>query len=117
MHRTVMVVAALGILALAGCASKKPIIDNQNVDMAQYERDLADCQQIAQQVDTGGTAVKSAAGGAAVGAALGAVWGDVGRSATSGAITGGAGGLLAADSEEARVIKNCLRNRGYRVLN
>jgi outer membrane lipoprotein SlyB len=99
------------------CASKKPIIDTANVDMDQYEQDLADCEQIATQVDTGGAAVKSAAAGAAVGAALGAVWGDVGPSAAGGAVSGGAGGLLSADEETARVIKNCMRNRGYAVLN
>jgi hypothetical protein len=52
-----------------------------------------------------------------VGAAQGAIWGDAGRSAASGAVYGGAGGLYAADNETARVIKNCLRHRGYVVLN
>jgi len=99
------------------CASKKPIVDTTRVDMDQYERDLADCEQVATQVDTAGTAGKSAAAGAAVGAALGAVWGDAGRSAAGGAVSGGAGGLLSADNETARVIKNCMRSRGYQVLN
>ena len=107
----------LALALCAGCASKKPIIDTAGVDMDQYERDLADCEQIATQVDTGGTAAKSAAAGAAIGAALGAVWGDVGTSAAGGAVSGGAGGLLSADEEKARVIKNCMRNRGYAVLN
>jgi hypothetical protein len=108
----------LALLTLcAACASQKPIIDPAGVDMDQYDRDLADCEQVATQVDTGGTAVKSAAAGAAVGAALGAVWGDVGSSAAGGAVSGGAGGLLSADEEKARVIKNCMRNRGYTVLN
>jgi hypothetical protein len=110
-------VLLLALLLGAACASKKPIIDTAGVDMAQYERDLADCEQVATQVDTGGTAVKSAAAGAAVGAALGAIWGDVGASAAGGAVSGGAGGLLSADEETARVIKNCMRNRGYAVLN
>lgn len=103
-------------VTVTGCASK-PIVDTNNIDMAQYERDLADCEQVARQVDTGGTAVKSAAAGAAVGAALGLVWGDVGHSAAAGAVSGGAGGLFASDDEKARVTKNCLRNRGYAVLN
>lgn len=115
-----MVCTMVSLLALslcAACASKKPIIDTAGVDMDQYARDLADCEQVATQVDTGGTAAKSAAAGAAVGAALGAVWGDIGSSAAGGAVTGGAGGLLAADEEKARVVKNCMRNRGYAVLN
>jgi hypothetical protein len=107
----------LAVSLCAACASKKPIIDTAGVDMDQYERDLSDCEQIATQVDTGGAAVKSAAAGAAVGAALGAVWGDIGTSAAGGAVTGGAGGLLSADEEKARVVKNCMRNRGYAVLN
>jgi hypothetical protein len=105
------------VVVCCSCASKKPIIDTTNVDMQQYERDLADCEEIATQVETGGRAVDSAAAGAAVGAAQGAIWGDAGRSAASGAVYGGAGGLYAADNETARVIKNCLRHRGYAVLN
>lgn len=104
------------MLQLAGCASD-PIVDTQGVDMAQYGKDLADCEKFAEQVDTGGKAVSSAAAGAAVGAALGAVWGDAGSSAATGAISGGSGGLYAADQERAQVVKNCLRNRGYAVLN
>jgi hypothetical protein len=114
-------ITALSILLAAvvccGCASKKPIIDTTNVDMKQYERDLAECEEVATQVETGGRAAESAAAGAAVGAAQGAIWGSAGRSAASGAVTGGAGGLYAADYETARVIKNCMRNRGYAVLN
>ena len=113
--RTLGLLLALSLCA--ACASKKPIIDPAGVDMDQYERDLADCEQVATQVDTEGTAAKSAAAGAAVGAALGAVWGDVGSSAAGGAISGGAGGLMSADNETATVIKNCMRNRGYAVLN
>lgn len=110
--------AVLLVIGLCcSCASKKPIIDTTNVDMQQYERDLADCEQVAKQVETGGRAAESAAAGAAVGAAQGAIWGSVGRSAASGAVSGGAGGLYAADYEAARVIKNCMRNRGYAILN
>lgn len=110
-------VSLLALSLCAACASKKPIIDTAGVDMDQYERDLADCEQVATQVDTGGAAAKSAAAGAAVGAALGAIWGDVGSSAAAGAVSGGAGGLFSADEEKAQVVKNCMRNRGYAVLN
>lgn len=113
--RTMPLLLALSLCV--ACASKKPIIDTAGVDMDQYQRDLAACEQVATQVDTAGTAAKSAAAGAAVGAALGAVWGDVGSSAAGGAVSGGAGGLFSADEEKARVIKNCMRNRGYAVLN
>jgi len=117
-HQIVRTMLLLLTLSLCvACASKKPIIDTSGVDMEQYDRDLADCEQVATQVDTGGAAVKSAAAGAAVGAALGAVWGDIGTSAAAGAVSGGAGGLFSADEETALVIKNCMRNRGYAVLN
>jgi hypothetical protein len=101
---------------LVACASK-PIIDTHNVDMVQYEKDLADCEQIAEQVETGKTTAKSAAFGAGVGAAYGVIDGDIGDAAATGAVAGGSGGLLKADNEKARVTKNCLRNRGYAVLN
>jgi outer membrane lipoprotein SlyB len=108
----------IAVAVCYGCASRKPIIDTANVDMEQYERDLAECEEVATQVDTAGRATESAAAGAAVGAAQGAIWGRaVGQSAASGAVTGGAGGLYAADHETARVIKNCMRQRGYAVLN
>jgi len=109
---TVLTVA----LFLPGCASK-PIVDTYNIDMVQYQKDLAECEDIARQVDTGGTVVKSAAFGAGVGAALGAIGGDIGVAAAGGAVGGGAGGMLSADDEKAQVAKNCLRYRGYAVLN
>lgn len=101
---------------LAACASK-PIIDTHNVDMAQYEKDLADCEVIAEQVATGQITAKSAAFGAGVGAAYGVIDGDIGGAAATGAVAGGAGGLLKSDREKAQVTKNCLRHRGYAVLN
>jgi len=103
-------------ITLVSCASK-PIVDTYNLDVVQYEKDLAQCEEIAKQVASGEITAKSAAFGAGVGAAHGAVWGNVGNSAASGAITGGAGGLLKSDNEKARVTKNCLRYRGYAVLN
>jgi len=101
---------------LVSCASK-PIVDTYNVDMVQYEKDLAQCEDIAEQVASGEITAKSAAFGAGVGAAYGAVGGSVGTGAATGAVTGTAGGLLKSDDEKARVTKNCLRHRGYAVLN
>jgi hypothetical protein len=108
--------ALIPALFVAACASK-PIIDTYNVDMVQYEKDLADCEHIAEQVESGKITAKSAAFGAGVGAAYGVIDGDVGGSAATGAVAGGAGGLLKQDNEKARVAKNCLRHRGYAVLN
>jgi len=78
MHRslTVYLPALIAAVFLAACASK-PIVDTHNVDMVQYEKDLADCEHIAEQVATGEITAKSAAFGAGVGAAYGVIGGGV----------------------------------------
>ena len=118
MHRslTVYLPALIAAVFLAACASK-PIVDTYNTDMVQYEKDLADCEHIAEQVATGEITAKSAAFGAGVGAAYGVIGGDICNAAAGGAVSGGAGGLLKSDNEKAKVTKNCLRHRGYAVLN
>ena len=116
---TLVILSAL----LPACASK-PIIDTAGVDMVQYQADLEDCVLVAEQVETGKTIAKSAGAGAAVGAAFGVVTsvitGDasaIGYSAAYGGVAGGTSGAFKADDEKAMVIKNCLRNRGYSILN
>lgn len=111
-------------LAAAGCASTpgKPIVDMKGVNPDQYEQDLAECSTYADEVNVAGKTVGGAAAGAAVGAAVGAIWdGHNGnspeRGAATGAVLGGAGGAGSGVSERSRVVKNCLRGRGYRVLN
>ena len=103
----------------AGCAGRsKPIIDPAGVDMGQYQNDLAQCEQIAQQVEQ--QAGEGAAGGAIVGGLIGAIVGDTHRAVRSagvGAVAGGARGVNATTREKSKVIKNCLRNRGYKILN
>ncbi len=110
----------IALTLLGGCAGggSKPIVDPAGVDMGRYQADLADCQQIAKQVDQ--KAGAGAAGGAVVGGLIGAITGDsdrVKRSAGVGAVLGGARGAGATQRERDVVVKNCLRNRGYRVLN
>jgi hypothetical protein len=118
MQRNVKIFLALviAVLFMPGCASK-PIVDTYNVDMVQYQKDLAECEDIARQVESGEIAVKSAAFGAGVGAAFGVIGGGIGTGAAAGAVGGGASGLLKSDDEKAQVAKNCLRYRGYAVLN
>jgi len=115
MTRRLLICIFLACL-LGSCASK-PIVDTYNIDTAQYEKDLAQCEEIAEQVASGEITAKSAAFGAGVGAAYGVVGGNVGNAAATGAISGTAGGLLKSDNEKAKVTKNCLRHRGYAVLN
>ena len=114
--RVVIVVAVVGVLAACSGASG-PIIDTKGVDLAQFERDKAECEGFASQVSTGQAVGRGAAGGAAVGAAIGAITGSAGRGAGIGAVTGGAESARISDRERANVLSNCLRGRGYRVLN
>jgi outer membrane lipoprotein SlyB len=113
----IMIVA---ITFAAGCAANhsKPIIDPESVDMEQYQYDLAECEQIAEQVEQ--KAASGAVGGAVVGGLIGAIVGDsdsVKRSAGVGGVLGGAKGAGATERERSQVVKNCLRNRGYTILN
>lgn len=74
-------VPALGVLA-AGCtAHPEPIVDTKGVNMAAYQRDLAECQEYAAQINPASGVAKGAVAGAAVGAAVGAIGHDVGEAA------------------------------------
>ncbi len=114
----------LVLVAAVGCASRERapggvIVDMKGVDRTQYQVDLADCSQYADQVDVAGKTATGAVGGAVVGGAVGAVLDDrsVGEGAGVGAILGGSKGVARGVAERQRVVKNCLRGRGYRVLN
>jgi outer membrane lipoprotein SlyB len=96
------------------------IIDTQGVDMQQYHQDMDDCQSFATQVPVAEKATKTAVGGAVVGGVLGAIVGNsstAAKGAGVGAVTGGLKGTSSGYRERDRVVKNCLRGRGYRVLN
>lgn len=114
--------AALTIaLLLAGCASSnRVIVDPQGVNQAQYQKDLAQCRQVADQVQTGRDTGEGAVGGAVIGGLLGAIFGNSHSAAVgagAGAVVGGAGKAGDAQQEKEKVLKNCMRGRGYRVLN
>lgn len=109
-------------VALAGCRNtgSNPIVDMQGVNVAQYNRDLADCRSYADQVEAGREVARGAAAGAVVGGAIGAIAGNsdtAERGAGVGAVAGAARGARDASREREQVIRNCLRGRGYRVLN
>ena len=114
------------LVVLAGCAqSYQPVVDTKGVDTAKYQQDLFECRQYAERVSPVGEAatggLMGAAGGAALGAIIGAFTGSAGTGAAVGAATGGAVGAGAGGvtgvSEQQRIIDNCLRGRGYNVLN
>jgi hypothetical protein len=114
-------IAALIVISIFGCAGHDavggPIVDMKGVNPASYQRDLSECQQYASQVKVGQKAGVGAAAGAAVGGALGAIYGEPGHGAAAGAVGGGASGIGHGLAERDQVVKNCLRNRGYAVLN
>ena len=108
------------VVLLAACANSAPVVDRQNIDEARYQRDLKECQSYAGEVSTASAAGKSALAGAAVGAVVGAIVGNSGtvaRSAGVGGTVAGAQGAVQGENEKGQVVKNCLRGRGYKVLN
>ena len=114
--------AALVVLAalIAGCAAHPdPIIDTTGVDPERLAEDWDECEAYTEEIMVAKGIGKGATVGAAVGAATGAVSSrrDVGEAAGVGAIYGGTRSGLDADREKQKVFKNCMRGRGYRVLN
>jgi hypothetical protein len=106
--------------AIAACTTTSEIIiDEKGVDMSRYEQNLAECKAYSEQVAVGKKAAKGAASGAVIGGAVGSVSShrDAGEGAAVGAVTGVAKGLNEGERDKMRVVKNCLRGRGYRVLN
>ena len=104
---------------IAACA-QQPIIDTKGVNMAQYDQDLHECEAYADQVLVTRQAAAGAVAGAVVGAVVGAAVGNhetAQRGAGAGAALGASKGTGRALSEKRRVVHNCLRNRGYSVLN
>jgi hypothetical protein len=117
-------VAAACVIILFGCAAQQPgrapIVDMKGVDPAQYETDLAECQQYARQVELGQDTATGAVTGAVLGGVAGAVARDsdtAKRTAGVGAVVGGAHGAMSGLEERDRVVRTCLRGRGYSVLN
>ncbi|RJX31957.1 MAG: glycine zipper family protein [Oxalobacter sp.] len=105
------------VLLLTACAGYRPIVDMKGVDKAQYEKDLKECQEYAEQVNVAGETAAGGAIGAGIGGAIGAVSGGrAGVGAAVGAITGTATGAGKATSGQKQVINRCLAGRGYRVL-
>ncbi|MEM6708889.1 MAG: glycine zipper family protein [Pseudomonadota bacterium] len=114
----------LGTFALGGCASHnrpgEPIVDLTGVDPVLYDQDLGECRVFAKQVPVATQTGAGAAAGAVLGTVIGAAIGDSGtaaRGAGVGAANGAARGAFGGFRERSQVVKNCLRQRGYRVLN
>ncbi|EAQ96633.2 glycine zipper domain-containing protein [Congregibacter litoralis] len=116
---TMVLMSTMGIGACT--TTDEIIIDRKGVDMARYAADKAECESYASEVRTGEKAARGAASGAVVGGAVGAIVRDstdgAVRGAGVGAVTGGARGIAEGERDKVKVVKQCLRGRGYRVLN
>jgi outer membrane lipoprotein SlyB len=123
----------ISILFLSGCATGPVLYPNahlQKVGEAQAQKDVSDCEVLADQYvksDAGVAAAKSTAiggaGGAVVGGVAGAVTGNFGRGIGVGAATGAAAGLvhgIIRSSEPSPIFKNfvtrCLQEKGYEII-
>jgi len=111
--------AIIAALTLNGCAQHAQIIiDPKGVDMNAYFADLTECQDLADQVES--KIAEGAVGGAVVGALFGAIIGGRRTAVTTGQLGALSGGLSAGGKEQyqrEKVIRNCLHNRGYQILN
>ena len=124
MLKTLFLLAVLTALLSACSSHNSPpggvIVDMKGVDQAQYHTDLNECMAYANEVDTAGKVGGNAAGGAVVGGVVGAIFGGpegAARGAGAGVVGGGARGVEQTVGERHQVVANCLRRRGYAVLN
>jgi len=110
----------IAAVVMAGCAAHPdPIIDTKGVDPEMLAQDWEECEAYTEEIDISKGVAKGGALGGAVGAATGAVSNrrEVDEAAGIGAIYGGTRSGLDADRQKQKVFKNCMRGRGYRVLN
>ena len=117
-----VVLGVCAVLTLGACTTTDEIIiDRKGVNMTRYAADKAECESYAADVRTGEKAARGGASGAVVGGAIGGIAGDsseaAARGAGVGAVAGVARGISEGERDEVRVVKQCLRGRGYRVLN
>jgi hypothetical protein len=135
--RRLILFTALLVLpgTLGGCAARHgpvlyPNAHLQAVGEAQAQRDIEDCERLAQgyiRDNPGAEAALSTAGGGAAGAviggAAGAVTGSLGRGIGVGAAAGAASGLIRGIVKASRpsplfkrYVDRCLQERGYEPL-
>ena len=132
--KSVLSIASVMVIGIQAAHANNVVVDMSQVqDYTQYQTDLQQCEGLAvqnqpdapQREAVAGTAVR----GAAVGAAAGAISGGSGSSAAK---KGAGVGVIAAASRNSRnrraasanasaqtdqIVKNCMRGRGYNVLN
>ena len=120
MKHSIIYFALTGILVITGSAARAAdiVIDPAGVDMQQYQNDSVQCHMLSAQVRP--RAGRGAVGGAVVGGLVGRAVGNrhtARRAARAGAVGGLVRGAAVTRFERQLVVKNCLRSRGYNVLN
>ena len=114
----------LATMLLSACATYRPMVDMQEKEQWKYNSDVMECQQYAERVDPGSSALLGAGVGAGVGAALGAIvgafFGCPGETAAFGAAlfgaSGGIQGAAGAGRTQKDIIRRCMQGRGWNVL-
>src|SRR3972149_1205279 len=111
-------------ILLTGCATNGGgaggiLVDTKGKDSAQYESDNRDCQQYAESQSVASSAGGGAAAGALFGLLMGAVLDrdNMYQYARAGAVGGVAGGAVGGVKNKDAIFRNCMRGRGYTVLN
>ncbi len=93
---------------------------HSGVSKGNYEDDVADCQNLANQRPAAAPAAGGAAVGAIIGALLGAAVGlrgdDVAKVAAWGAASGGLNGAAYGAEEQQAIVSRCMAGRGYNVV-
>jgi uncharacterized protein YcfJ len=120
-------ISLFSILILSSCAGYSPVVDPQSIsNHAKYDRDVAECREVAKSnTDTGKSVAKHGIIGGAIGTGTGALLGLIGgntvRGLATGAVIGGVAGGVTGGYEGEReyeaIFRNCMRGRGYNVLN
>jgi outer membrane lipoprotein SlyB len=119
MKTRLIVLTPLIFLAACAVTDQAPVVDMYRVDSAQYETELAQCQEYANQFDAKQEVVLRSVIGFVAGAAIGSIFGnaDVIESfAGAGAVSGATQGSVNSIDSRNGIIRNCLRNRGYQIL-
>ena len=127
-------IASVMVIGVQTAHANNVVVDMSQVqDYNQYQMDLQQCEGLAVQNQPDAPQRESVAGTAVKGAAVGATAGAVsGRSGSKAAKKGAGVGVIAAASRNSRnrraasanaseqtdqIVKNCMRGRGYNVLN
>lgn len=82
----------------------------------QYIIDSEECSRFTAQRPVGDAAVGGLVTGALLGALVGAAYHDTGYGATAGAALGTASGAAQGVATQQKIVRECMRGRGYRVL-